>query len=66
MAGGEGGGGKPHPMNSHGIPKGLLTILEEWGVNTCDMLQDEMKSVLGSHPDFRADEKSRLEHFLLE
>ena len=50
-------GGKPHPMNSHGVPKGLRTVLEERGVNTRGILQEEMRSVLGSHPDFR-DEKN--------
>lgn len=53
-----------HIHNSHGIPKGLCTMLEEHDANTRGMLQDEMRRVLGSHPDFK-DDKSRLEHFLL-
>ena len=42
-----------------GIPKGLRAVLEEQGVNTTDMNGDEMRAILGSHPDFQ-NEKSGL------
>ena len=53
-------GGKPQHMNyAIGIPKGLRAVLEEQGVNTTGMNGDEMRAILGSHPDFQ-NEKSGL------
>ena len=58
--------GKPQKMNyALGVPKGLRAVLEERGVNTKGMNAEEMREILGSHPDFR-DEKSRVEKFLSE
>lgn len=58
--------GKVQKMNfSLGIPKGLRAVLEERGISTKKMNADEMRKVLGSHPDFR-DEKSRVERFMAE
>ena len=59
-------GGKPQRMTfANGVPKGLRAVLEERGVNTHGMNADQMREVLGSHPDFKF-EKSRIERFLLE
>ena len=58
--------GKVQKMNfSLGVPKGLCAVLEERGISTRKMNADEMRKVLGSHPDFR-DEKSRVERFMAE
>lgn len=58
--------GKPQTMNfSLGIPKGLRRVLEERGIDTKNMAADEMRKVLGSHPDFK-NEKSSIERFLVE
>ena len=57
---------KPQRMNyAIGIPKGLCVVLEEQGVNTHGMNGDEIRAILGSHPDFK-NEKSTVEHFLTE
>ena len=60
-------GGKPQRMhyNLGKIPKGMRQILEERGVNTRGMKAEQMREVLGSHPDFK-NEKSSIERFLLE
>ena len=50
---------------ANAVPKGLHNVLEERGVNTHGMNADQMREVLGSHPDFKFD-KSRIERFLLE
>ena len=47
------------------VPKGLHVALEERGVDTHNMNADQMRAVLGSHPDFK-NEKSRVEQFLME
>ena len=58
--------GKPQKMNyALGIPKGLRVILEERGIDTRKMNAEEMRRVLGSHPDFKH-EKSTIERFLTE
>ena len=58
--------GKPQSMNYRGnVPKGLRVVLEERGIDTRKMNADEMRAILGSHPDFKG-EKSRVERFLLE
>ena len=36
-----------------GIPKGLRMVLEERGVNTKGLNEDEMREILGAHPDFK-------------
>ena len=41
---------------SIGIPKGLIQVLKERGINTKEMKLDDMGKKLASHPDFR-DEK---------
>jgi len=46
-----------------GIPKGLHVVLQ--GIDTNQMNADQMRKVLGSHPDFR-DEKCRIERLLVE
>ena len=38
---------------SLGVPKGLKRVLEERGVDTQGMKAEEMRAVLGSHPDFQ-------------
>ena len=48
---------------SDGTPKGMKIILEECGVDTCNMTADKMREVLGSHCDFK-NEKSRVERYL--
>ena len=59
-------GGKVQKINdSRGVPKGLRMILEERGVNTHKMKAEQMREVLGSHPDFKY-EKSRIERLLTE
>lgn len=59
-------GGKPQKMTfALGIAKGLRAVLEERGVSTANMNADEMRQVLGRHPDFK-NEKSRIERFLVE
>lgn len=45
-------GGKPFPMTTNGIPKGLCLVLEEKVVNTHGMTADQMRKSLSSHPDF--------------
>ena len=56
-------GGKPQPMNlSLGVPKG---ILEERGIDTLSMKVEEMRAVLGNHPDLK-NKKSSIEWFLME
>lgn len=59
-------GGKPQKMNyAIGIPKGLRVVLEERDVDTRGMNADQMRAILGSHPDFKG-EKSTVERFLTE
>ena len=58
-------GGKPYPMMTNGVPKGLRLVLEERGVNTRGMTADKMRESLSVHPDFK-NEKSRVERFLME
>ena len=59
-------GRKPQKMNyALGVPKGLRVVLEERGVNTRGMKADQMRDILGSHPDFKY-EKSLVERFLME
>ena len=60
-------GGKPQRMyfNLENIPKGMRQVLDERGVNTRGMKADEMRTVLGTHPDFKY-EKSSIERFLVE
>ena len=48
-----------------GIAKGLRAVLEERGVSTAHMNADEMRHILGSHPDFKK-ETSCIECFLTE
>ena len=48
-----------------GAPKGLRVVLEERGVNTHKMTAENMREILGSHPDF-VNEKSSVERFLSE
>ena len=58
--------GKPQKMNySLGVPKGLRVVFEERGFNTRSMNADEISETLASDPDFK-NEKSRVEHFLIE
>ena len=52
-------------FNLEKIPRGMRQVLEERGVNTRGMKADEMRTVLGSHPDFKY-EKSSIERFLVE
>ena len=57
-------GGKPQAMNfAIDVPKGLRAVLEERGVNTKKMNADQMRAILGSHPDFKS-QKSQVEDFL--
>lgn len=59
-------GGKPQKVNySLGIPKGTRQVLKERGVNTRGMKAEDMRKVLGSHPDFK-NKKSSIEQFLVE
>ena len=59
-------GDKPQKMTfALGIAKGLCAVLEERGVSTVHMNTDEMRHVLGSHPNFK-NETSRIECFLTE
>ena len=58
-------GGKPQKMNVGGVPKGLKRVLEERGINTTTLLQNDMRTILGSHPDFKY-EKSRVERLLTD
>lgn len=39
-----------------GVPKGLRQVLTESGIDTHGMKADEMREVLGSHPDFQNEE----------
>ena len=58
--------GRPQKMNYElGVPKGMRVVLEERGINTQNMNAEQMRAVLGSHPDFK-NEKSSVERFLVE
>ena len=46
-----------------GIPKGLLQVLKERGINTRGMKLEDMRKELASHKDFK-NEKTRIEHYL--
>ena len=48
-----------------GIPKCLHVVLQKRGVDTYGMNADQMREILGNHPDFR-NEKTLVEHFLME
>ena len=52
-----------HLVFSTGIPKGLIQVLKERGIDTRKMKLDDMRKELASHPDFR-DEKTKTEHEL--
>ena len=46
-------GGKAQKMNyAIGIPKGRV-VLEERGIDTRGMNGDQMRAIIGSHPDFK-------------
>lgn len=57
--------GKPQSMYHRGVPKGLRIVLKERGIDTRAMVGDEMRAVLGSHPDFK-NERNRVKRFLIE
>ena len=58
--------GKPQRMNyAISIPKGLCVVLKKQDVITHGMNSDEMRAILGSHPNLK-NEKSMVEHFLTE
>ena len=46
-----------------GVPKGLLQVLKERGVDTRGMKLEDMCKELASHEDFK-NEKTKIEHFL--
>ena len=46
-----------------GVPKGLLQVLKERGVDTTGMKLEDMRREIASHHDFR-EEKTKIEHFL--
>ena len=46
-----------------GVPKGLLQVLKERGVDTRGMKLEDMRKELASHEDFK-NEKTKIEHFL--
>ena len=48
-----------------GIPKSLRRVLQERDIDTSGMNADQMRAVLGSHPDFK-NEKCRIERLLVE
>ena len=48
-----------------GVPKGLRVVIQERGIDTTGMNGDQMRQVLGSHPDFK-NEKCRIERLLVE
>ena len=48
---------------SIGVPKGLIQVLKERGVDTRHMKLEDMRRELASHSDFR-EEKTKIEHFL--
>ena len=48
---------------SIGVPKGLLQVLKERGVDTRGMKVEDMHQELASHWDFQ-EEKTKIEHFL--
>ena len=48
---------------SIGVPKGLIQVLKERGVDTRRMKLEDMRRELASHSDFK-NEKTRIEHFL--
>ena len=52
-------------VTQSGTAKGLRTILKERGINTQNMLADDMRVVLSNHEDF-ANEKTIVEHYLTE
>ena len=52
-----------HLVFSIGIPKGLIQVLKERGIDTRKMKLDDMRKELASHSDFR-DEKTKIEHEL--
>ena len=46
-----------------GVPKGLLQVLKERGVDTRGMKLEDMRKELASHEDFQ-NEKTKIEHYL--
>ena len=48
---------------SIGVPKGLIQVLKERGIDTRNRKVDNMRKELASHSDFR-DEKTKIEHTL--
>ena len=46
-----------------GVPKGLLQVLKERGVDTQGMKLEDMRKELASHEDFQ-NEKTKIEHYL--
>ena len=46
-----------------GMPKGLIQVLKERGIDTKKMKLDDMKKELASHTDFK-EEKTKIEHYL--
>ena len=56
--------GKEYTMLfSLGVPKGLLQVLKERGVDTRGMNVSDMQRELASHEDFQK-EKTKIEHYL--
>ena len=52
-------------VNDSGVPKGMKTVLEEWGINTERMKADDMRTVLAFHDDF-ANEKTIVEKLIAD
>ena len=46
-----------------GVPKGLLQVLKERGIDTRGMKIEDMRKELASHEDFK-EEKTKIEHYL--
>ena len=46
-----------------GVPKGLLQVLKERGVNTRGMKLEDIRKELASHEDFK-NEKTKIQHYL--
>ena len=56
--------GKVQKLNyALGVPKGMMVVLEERGINTRTLVAKQMRQILAQHDDFK-NEKSRVEHFI--
>lgn len=56
-------GGRVQKMvDAEGVPKGMKAILEERGINTSQMVKDDMRIILSNHEDFKT-EKTIVEHY---